>query len=63
MEAAEALGLSETQFVQLALSQFVARKLPQYERDEGPLSPAVITEIQRRSGTQTGPVVSALFED
>jgi len=64
LEAAEALGLTETQLVHLALSQFVARTLPRYEADDGPLSRRAWTAIIRRvDQTQHGEIISSLFPD
>jgi hypothetical protein len=63
LQAAEALGISETQLVHLALAQFVARELPQYERDDGPLSKEALAAIARRVPQDGhGPVLSSLLD-
>jgi hypothetical protein len=45
---AEHLGVDETQAIHLALHELVAKVLPQYERDEGPLSGAQMRHIKKR---------------
>jgi hypothetical protein len=45
---AEHLGVDETQAIHLALHELVAKVLPQYERDEGPLSGAQMRQIKKR---------------
>ena len=45
---AERLGVDETQAIHLALHELAAKVLPQYERDEGPLSAAQM----HRSGNE-----------
>ena len=41
------LGVDETQVIHLALSEFAARHLPRYERDEGPLTGAQYRQIDK----------------
>jgi hypothetical protein len=45
---AEHLGVDETQAIHQALHELAVRVLPQYERDEGPLSAAQMRQIQKR---------------
>jgi hypothetical protein len=45
---AEHLGVDETQAIHQALHELAARVLPQYERDEGPLSAAQMRQIKQR---------------
>lgn len=45
---AEHLGVDETQAIHLALHELAAKVLPQYERDEGPLSTAQMRQIKKR---------------
>ena len=46
-----------------ALREYATRHLPQYERDDGPLSAADLRAIRRRVGTTArGRVVSNLFD-
>jgi hypothetical protein len=45
---AEHLGVDETQAIHQALHELAARILPQYERDEGPLSAAQMRQIKKR---------------
>jgi hypothetical protein len=45
---AEHLGVDETQVIHRALHDLAARVLPQYERDEGPLSAAQVRQIKKR---------------
>ncbi|HKA41739.1 MAG TPA: hypothetical protein VKF40_07105 [Burkholderiales bacterium] len=44
---ADTLGLSETQVIHVALAQFARQNLPQYEPDDGPLTPEQMEEIRR----------------
>lgn len=44
---ADTLGLSETQVIHVALAQFARQNLPQYEPDDGPLTPRQMEEIRR----------------
>lgn len=44
---ADTLGLSETQVIHVALAQFARQNLPQYEPDDGPLTPRQTEEIRR----------------
>ena len=44
---AEALGLSETQVVHVALANLARQTLPRYEADDGPLSPQQMEKIRR----------------
>lgn len=45
---ADALGMSETQVIHLALAELAARHLPQYAPDEGPLDAATLRAIDKR---------------
>src|SRR2546430_3562355 len=45
---AEHLGVDETQAIHQALHELAVRVLPQYERDEGPLSAAQMRQIKKR---------------
>jgi hypothetical protein len=45
---AEHLGVDETQVIHRALHELAAKVLPQYERDEGPLSAAQMRQIKKR---------------
>ena len=45
---AEHLGVDETQAIHLALHELVAKVLPQYEREEGPLSGAQMRQIKKK---------------
>jgi hypothetical protein len=47
IKLAETLGLSETQVIHVALAQFARQNLPQYEPDDGPLTPGQMEEIRR----------------
>ena len=44
---AERLGVDETQVIHLALHDMAAKLLPQYEADEGPLTPTQIRQIKK----------------
>lgn len=44
---ADTLGLTETQVIHVALAQFARQNLPQYEPDDGPLTPRQMEEIRR----------------
>jgi len=60
---AEQLGVDETQVIHRALRELAARVLPQYERDEGPLSAAQVRQIKKlvpQGGKRS--VRSTLFE-
>ena len=60
---AEHLGVDETQVIHRALHDLATKVLPQYERDEGPLSPAQVRQIRKRvpQGTKRS-VRSTLIE-
>jgi hypothetical protein len=60
---AKHLGVDETQAIHRALHELAAKVLPQYERDEGPLSAAQMRQIKKRvpQGTKRA-VRSSLFE-
>jgi hypothetical protein len=45
---AEHLGVDETQTIHRALRELAARVLPQYERDDGPVSTAQMRQIKKR---------------
>ena len=53
---AEQLGVDETQVIHLALQDMATKLLPQYEADEGPLTPAQVRQI--RKGTPQGKKIS-----
>ena len=44
---AQALGLSETQVIHVALAQFARQTLPAYEPDDGPLTDAQYRAIKK----------------
>ena len=46
---AEYLGVDETQAIHRALHELAARVLPQYERDDSPLSAAQLRQIKKRA--------------
>lgn len=60
---AEYLGVDETQAIHQALHDLAAKVLPQYERDDGPVSAAQVRQIKKRvpQGTKRS-VRSSLFE-
>jgi hypothetical protein len=60
---AEYLGVDETQAIHQALHELASRVLPQYERDDGPVSAAQVRQIKKRvpQGTKRS-VRSSLFE-
>ena len=45
---ADALGVSETQVIHVALAYFARQTLPRYEIDNGPLTDEQMDEIRRR---------------
>jgi len=60
---AEYLGVDETQAIHQALHELAAKVLPQYERDDGPLSAAQVRQIKQRVPQATKRSVrSSLFE-
>ncbi len=57
------LGVDETRAIHSALQAFAAKVLPQYERDDGPLSVAQLREIHTRALQGTKRFVrSSLFD-
>jgi hypothetical protein len=42
------LGVDETQAIHQALHELAVRLLPQYEQDDGPLTPAQVRQIKKR---------------
>jgi DNA-binding MurR/RpiR family transcriptional regulator len=60
---AETLGVDETQVIHMALHELAAKYLPQYEADEGALTPDQLSQI-RQSAPQAkgGTIRSSLFE-
>ena len=46
---AECLGVDETQAIHLALHDMAVKLLPQYEADEGPLTPAQMRQVKKRA--------------
>jgi hypothetical protein len=57
------LGVDETQAIHQALHALAAKVLPQYQRDDGPVSAAQVRQIKKRvpQGTKRS-VRSSLFE-
>lgn len=57
------LGVDETQAIHQALHELAVRVLPQYEQDDGPLTPAQMRQIKKRvpQGTKRS-VRSSLIE-
>lgn len=57
------LGVDETQAIHYALHELAVRVLPQYEADDGALSPTQIKQIKKRvpQGTKRS-VKSSLFD-
>lgn len=45
---AEQLGVDETQAIHRALHELAVRVLPQYARDDGPLTAAQVRQIKKR---------------
>ena len=60
---AEHLGVDETQAIHIALHELAAKVLPQYEADDGGLSPAQVRQIKKRvpQGSKRS-VRSSLFD-
>ena len=48
---AKYLGVDETQAIHQALQELAAKVLPQYERDDGPVSAAQVRQIKKRMWT------------
>lgn len=60
---AEYLGVDETQVIHLALHELAARVLPQYARDDGPLSAAQVRQIRKQVPQRSKRSIrSTLFE-
>lgn len=60
---ASTLGVDETQVIHLALHALAAQVLPQYEVDEGALTKAQLSQIQKSAPKAKGGTVrSSLFE-
>ena len=60
---AEVLGVDETQVIHLALHELATKVLPQYEADEGALTKAQLSQIQKSAPkAKGGRVRSSLFE-
>ena len=60
---AETLGVDETQVIHLALQELAAKGLPQYEPDEGPLTPEQLRQIRKTAPKAKGGTLrSSLFE-
>jgi hypothetical protein len=60
---AEVLGVDETQVIHLALQELASKWLPQYERDEGSLTKAQISQIRKGAPKAGSTVVrTRLFE-
>lgn len=63
IEAAEQLGVSETQLIHEALAQFIARELPQYDSDIGDVPEAAYEAIRSRVPQSTdGRVLSSIID-
>ena len=58
---AKTLGLSETQMIHMVLVQFARQMRPGYEPDEGPLTVAQKTEIERRQPPGRTKVEASVF--
>jgi len=59
-----ALGVDETQAIHLALRELCNRTIPQYEADDGPVSPKVIRALEKLAGpAPTTKARSDLFPD
>ena len=58
---ADALGLSETQVVHVALANLARQTLPRYELDDGPLTQAQMDAIDRLQPPGRGRVTKTLF--
>ncbi len=59
---AETLGVDETQVIHLALQELAAKVLPQYEPDEGPLTPAQLRQMKESAPKAKGGAIrSSLF--
>ena len=58
---ADALGLSETQVVHVALAKLARQTLPRYELDDGPLTRAPMDAIDRLQQPGRGKVTKTLF--
>ncbi len=60
---AEHLGMDETQAIHQALHELAVRVLPQYKKDDGPLTAAQVRQIKKRvpQGTKRS-LRSSLFE-
>ncbi len=60
---AKALGVGETQVIHLALRELAAKVLPQYEADEGPLTPAQCRQIKKTAPkARDGTIRSSLLD-
>jgi hypothetical protein len=60
---AETLGVDETQEIHLALHELAVKLLPQYEADEGALTPIQLNQIKNLAPkTKTAKMRSSLFD-
>lgn len=60
---AHTLGVDETQVIHMALRDLALKTLPQYEADDGPLSPAQVQQLQKSAlKAKGGALSSSLFE-
>lgn len=60
---AETLGVDETQVIHMALQALAAKVLPQYEPDDGPLTPAQLRQLKESAPKAKGGTIrSSLFE-
>ena len=60
---AHTLGVDETQVIHMALRDLALKTLPQYEADDGPLSPAQVKQLQKSAPkAKGGTLSSSLFE-
>ena len=61
---AKALGVAETQAIHLALHELAVKVLPQYQPDEGALTPAQLKQVRKLAGKlDTSRARSSLFGD
>ena len=61
--AAQTLGVDETQVIHMALHELASKVLPQYEADEGALTPAQWKSLKQSAPKAKGRVVrSSLFD-
>jgi hypothetical protein len=60
---AEVLGVDETQVIHMALHELATKFLPQYEADDGALTPTQLNQIKKSAPkAKGGSVRSSLFD-